>query len=116
MGQQTRSLRCVIAEEINNGKKLINTGLVARGSEEDSSNNFKDPPACIKESMRLILTLLSSNKRSCSATDIKSAFLQGKQNERPVFLIPHQNFRNKTLYGNSKPLFTAFRMPQGSGI
>ena len=56
--------------------------------------------------MRLILTLLASNKWPCNAIDIKSAFLQGKQIERPVFLIhPHQNFRNKIQYGNSKPVF-----------
>ena len=39
--------------------------------------------------MRLILTLLASNKWPCNAIDIKSAFLQGKQIERPVFLIHH---------------------------
>ena len=38
--------------------------------------------------MHLILTLLASNICPCNnAIDIKSAFLQGKQNERPVFLV-----------------------------
>ena len=40
--------------------------------------------------MRLILNLLASNK--CNAIDIQSAFLQGKQIERPVFLIPSLEF------------------------
>ena len=79
-----------ITEKINNGKKVIKTQLVARGFEEDSSNILKDSPTCTKESMRLILTLLASKNWPCNAIDIKSAFLQGKQIERPVFLIhPH---------------------------
>ena len=37
--------------------------------------------------MHLLLTLLASNICPCNAIDIKSAILQGKQIERPVFLI-----------------------------
>ena len=43
--------------------------------------------------MRLILNLLASNK--CNAIEIQSAFLQGKQIERPVFLIPSLEFLEK---------------------
>ena len=47
--------------------------------------------------MRLILTLLSSNKWPCNAIDIESAFLQGKQIERPVFLIPPPEFQEQNI-------------------
>ena len=47
--------------------------------------------------MRLILTLLASNKWPCNAISIKSAFLQGKQIEIPVFLIPSPEFKEQTI-------------------
>ena len=68
-------------------EKVVKVYLVARGFEKDSSNILKDSPTCTKESMHLILTLLASNICPCNAIDIKSAILQGKQIERPVFLI-----------------------------
>ena len=97
MGQQTVSSRCVITEKINNGKKVIKARLVARGFEEDSSNILKHSPNCTKESIRLILTLLASNKWPCNAVDIKSAFLREKQIERPVFLIPPPEFQEENI-------------------
>ena len=47
--------------------------------------------------MRLILTLPASNKWPCNAISIKSAFLQGKQIEIPVFLIPSPEFKEQTI-------------------
>ena len=47
--------------------------------------------------MRLILTLLASNKWPCNAVSIKSVFLQGKQIEIPVFLIPSPEFKEQTI-------------------
>ena len=61
----------------------------------DSSYLQQGSPTCTKESMRLILTLLACNKWPCNAIDIKSAFLQEKQIERPVFLIPPPEFQEQ---------------------
>ena len=74
VGQQIVSSRWVTTEKINNGKKVVKFD-VARRFDEDSSNILKDSPTCTKESMRLILTLLASNKWPCNAIDIQSAFL-----------------------------------------
>ena len=89
------SCRRGLTEKINNGKKVIKARLLARGFEEDGSNILKDLPTCTKESVRLILTLLASDKWPCNAIDIKSAFLQVKQLKDLYFLYPHQNFRRK---------------------
>lgn len=51
-------------------------------------NILKDSPTCTKESLRLILTLIVSNRWSCNAIDIKSASIKLKQIEKPVFFIP----------------------------
>ena len=89
------SCRWGLTEKINNGKKVIKARLLARGFEEDGSNILKDLPTCTKESARLILTLLASDKWSCNAVVIKSAFLQGKQIERALFLIPLSEFQKE---------------------
>ena len=91
------SCRWGLTEKINNGKKVIKARLLARGFEEDSSNILKDLPTCTKESVRLILTLLVSDKWPCNAIKIKSAFLQGKQIERPLFLIPSSEFQEENI-------------------
>ena len=52
--------------------------------------------------MRLILTLLASNKCSCNAIGIKSVFLQGKQIKRPVFLIPPPEFQEQNIVSKLK--------------
>ena len=95
--QQTISSRWVITEKINNRKKVVKARLVARGCKEDSSNISKDSPTCTKESMRLILALLASNRWPCNAIDIKSASLQGKQIGRPAFLIPPPEFQEQNI-------------------
>ena len=89
------SCRWGLTEKINNGKKVIKARLLARGFEEDGSNILKDLPTCTKESARLILTLLASDKSPCNAVIIKSAFLQGKQIERALFLIPLSEFQKE---------------------
>ena len=47
--------------------------------------------------MRLILTLLASNKWPCTAIDTKSVFLYGEQIERPVFLISPPEFEEQNI-------------------
>ncbi|XP_057314680.1 uncharacterized protein LOC130655883 [Hydractinia symbiolongicarpus] len=96
-GQKALSVRWVVTEKILNGKKKMKARLVARGFEEIDNDILKDSPTCSKESLRLILTLIAYNNWRCSSIDIKSAFLQGKEIERTVYLKPPKEADN----GNS---------------
>jgi len=82
-GQKTISTRWVITSKEGNTKAR----LVARGFEE---NYFimSDSPTVSKGAMRVFLTVASSKRWKIKTTDIKSAFLQGKQLERDVYLKP----------------------------
>ena len=62
--------------------------LVARGFEEESNNIRKESPTCLKENLRLIVCIVSLNGWSIHSIDIKSAFLQGYNIERDVYLKP----------------------------
>ena len=65
----------------------IRARLVVRGF-EDTSEVEKDSPTVIKSSMRIILTIAAQKKWIIKTTDIKSAFLQGKDIERDVYILP----------------------------
>ena len=61
--------------------------MVVRGFEEDF-NLPKDSPTVGKGAMRTALAIASSTNGLVKTTDIKSAFLQGKELDREVYIRP----------------------------
>ena len=53
---------------------------------------MNDSPTCSKEVLRVSLTIFLSQSWSLNSIDIKSAFLQGKEINRQVYLKPPKNF------------------------
>lgn len=82
-GQRCISTRWVL---IKKGTQ-IKARLVARGFEEHLSCAV-DSPTVGKPCVRMVLAIAASKKWVIKSTDIKSAFLQGHQIERDVFLKP----------------------------
>ena len=80
--------------------------LVARGFEESSENLKKDSPTCSKESLRMLLAIISSNNWKLHSLDVKSAFLQGSLLERDVFIKPPKE-------ANTSCLWKMLRCPYG---
>lgn len=70
----------------NKGEE-VRARLVARGYEE-SDEVQKDSPTLAKSSLRTLLCTAAAHKWVCETTDIKSAFLQGSQLERDVYIKP----------------------------
>ena len=62
------------------------TRLVARGYEETTTQN--DSPTILKSVTRLFITISVQQKWKIKTTDIKSAFLQGKDSTRDVYIQP----------------------------
>lgn len=61
--------------------------LVARGFEEFNIQELqKDSPTCASESLRLLLTVICQNKWQVHSMDIKSAFLQGKELSKDIYV------------------------------
>ena len=80
--------------------------LTARGFQEDT--NFPtDSPTVQKHSMRLLLTIAATEEWDICTTDISSAFLQGSEMDRLVYVKPPRESNqpgmlwllNKCLYG-----------------
>ena len=100
------STRWVTTEEGDKRKAR----LVARGFEEEPlASTDTVSPTCRKESLRLLFTITSSLQWSLRSLDIASAFLQGKDIEREVYIIPPKEFHKpgiiwklrKCVYGLS---------------
>ena len=82
-GQQTLSTRWVITNKEGQTKAR----LVVRGFEEEFKMP-RDSPTVGKGTMRIFLAISSINNWTIKTTDIKSAFLQGREIRRDVYVKP----------------------------
>ena len=62
--------------------------MVGRGIEEDVDQIRSDSPTCLKESLRILLTVASTMDWKLVSLDIKCAFLQGYPIQRDLFVRP----------------------------
>ena len=106
IGQTTVTARWVVTNKVKDDQRSIKARLVARGFEEDIGDLRKDSPTCSKESVRLVLGFASSKQWKPNTIDVKSAYLQGNEISREVYLKPPPEFDNgklwklhKTVYG-----------------
>lgn len=82
-GQTTISTRWVLSRKGDE----VKARLVARGF-EDQEIMRKDAPTVGKSMMRTMIAIAATNSWSVKTTDIKSAFLQGRDMEREVYIKP----------------------------
>ena len=102
-GQKTLSTRWVITTKDRNTKAR----LVVRGFEEKYLEIPRGSPTVCKGAMRLFLSVAALKKWTVKTTDIKSAFLQGKELDRDIYITPLQKVRHDSiLYGNLSMVYT----------
>ena len=88
-GQPKISTRWVYTTKIVNEEQTLKARLVAKGFQDKDANNIRnDSPTCSKESLRIVLGIIASHGWTCRSMDIKTAFLQSKLLDRPVYLLP----------------------------
>ena len=79
----------VFLEKYVNGEFNVKVWLIAKKFEEGNSNILSASSTCSKESMPLILNIItSSSKWLCWCIDTKSMFLINKNIERVVYVKP----------------------------
>ena len=88
--QNTLSTRWVIT----NKDEQTKARLVVRGFEEEFTM-LRDSPMVYKGTMRIFLTISSINNWTVKSTDIKSAFLQGREIRRDVYIKPKRERHRK---------------------
>ena len=108
-GKECISVRWVILPKLVDGTWKVKARLVARGFEENVDQIRSDSPTCLKESLRILLTLASTMDWKLVSLDIKCAFLQGYPIQRDLFVRPPKEAGatgyvwklNKVVYGLS---------------
>ena len=106
-GQERLSTTWVITSKNKENSVHTKARLVVRGYEEDSRDIRSDSPTCLKDNVRMLLTLAVANEWTINTIDIKAAFLQGKNIERTLHINPPKEFRRsgylwklkKVVYG-----------------
>ena len=103
-GQSCISVRWVLSSKIKNGENVIKARLCARDLEE--IKDFPtDSPCCSQIAVRSIFVLITSNKWKVQANDVKTAFLQGKQIERTVYLQPPKEANANKIWELQKCIY-----------
>ena len=93
-GQRRISTTWVITDKKENTGTIVKARLVARGY-EDESDVRSDSPTCMKDSIRLMLSVAVSRGWKIHSLDVKAAFLQGQQIARDLYIFPPKEFRKK---------------------
>ena len=76
-GQERINGRWVCTKKTANGKEVPKARYVIKGFQEHSEIRA-DSPTGSKESLRLLLSIISSHQWTLSSIDTRAAFLQGK--------------------------------------
>merc|ERR1712030_168749 len=106
-GQEKIGSRWVITrKEKADGQKCEYKGrLVAKGFQEKSSPQA-DSPTMRRESLKLFFTLAANEGFQLRIVDIRAAFLQAKNLEREIFLLPPKDVQKEgIIWRLKKPLY-----------
>ena len=85
--QHLISTRWVVTEKQSKPNLIVKARLVVRGFEE-TSNIPSDSPTISKDSLRTCFAIASTKQWPIEMIDIKSAFLQGEDIDREIFVKP----------------------------
>ena len=82
-GQETVSVRWVVTVKPDS---TVKCRLVGRGYEENTESIRTDSPTCSRDTLRVLMSLVVGIGWTIQHIDVESAFLQGKQLEREVYI------------------------------
>ena len=103
-GQRRISTRWVCTERLKAGKIEAKARLCARGC-EDPDDVATDSPTCERDNVRILLSIAASNNWTINSIDFKSAYLQGEDLDRDIFLIPPKEANTKNLWKLNKCVY-----------
>ena len=94
----------MVTPKIIEGKLQTKARLCARGFEETTSFRT-DSPTCKRESVRIALAIISSNEWILHSIDYKTAFLQGTQINRTLYLRPPRECNTEKIWKLKKTVY-----------
>ena len=107
IGQDRITSRWVVTrKEAHDGQKAkIKARLVARGFQEEEQP-LSDSPTVLRESNKLFTAVAANEGFSVVTVDIRAAFLQSKELNREVYVVPPKDIaKHGLLWKLKKPLY-----------
>ena len=105
-GQKTLGLNWILTDKVIDGKPDIKARLCVRGDLEAHSNLRTDSPTIHKTNIKIFLLVAAAKNWVVKTADIRSAFLQGKDLDRDVFVQPPRERKVKgILWKMIKPAY-----------
>ena len=105
IGQDYLNTKFEFKEKQTEEGSQVKARLVAKGFQENTEALRKDSPTCTKSNLRTLLTLSVSNNWKVKSIDIKSAFLQGRDIQRELFVKPPAGVSDGKLWKLKKCLY-----------
>ena len=96
-GQFALSTRWVLKPKIVDDTYIIKALLCAGGFEEEKIFRT-DSPTCSREGIRIAFSVIATHRWDLKSIDVQTAFLQGKQMERIVYLKPPKEAHTTSLW------------------
>ena len=96
--QPLLNCRWVCSMKNVNDKQVPKARLVVKGFEEQNSDIPKYSPTCSKEGLRFVLALIVHDEWKINSIDIKTAFLQGEDIDRKLFIL-HPKRQIHVMFG-----------------
>ena len=95
-------------------QKIIKARLTIRGDQEEADGIRKDSPTVRKSNIKIFTVIAAREKWDIKASDVASAFLQGIEIDRDVFVLPPKERRvPKVLWRLLKPVYGLVDAPRG---
>ncbi len=89
------------SDDDGKGAGKIKARLVVRGDQDEAEDDIQsDSPTVDRHTVKLMMAVAANQGWTPRSIDISAAFLQGKEIERDVYVLPPRNTRNQELYGN----------------
>ena len=104
MGQSCITTRWVLKTKMVNGQETVKARICARGFQE-LQDFYTDSPTCSRESVRIAFAIIASNCWTLNSIDVKTAFLQGKNIERTVFIHQPKEAKSNKIWRLRKRIY-----------
>lgn len=105
-GQIKLGTNWVLTEKCVNGVRTIKARLTIRGDQEETDGIRKDSPTVRKSNIKIFTVIAAMEGWDIKASDVASAFLQGVEIDRDVFILPPKERRvPNVLWKLLKPVY-----------
>ena len=113
-GQKRLGTNWVLTEKIVNGTRTVKARLTIRGDQEESDSIRKDSPTVRKGNIKIFTVIAAMERWDIKTSDVASAFLQGVEIDRDVYVVPPKEKRvPKVLWRLLKPVYGLVDAPRG---